>query len=140
VIGSRTATALDVDAGTVRVLVVDDAPEVRRLLCHRLPIYGRFEVVAQAEDGDAGVAVAREVQPDLVVLDVLMPGRSGTDVVPDIREASPRSRILLYSSLDTLNRANPARIGVDAIVDKAERLGELEDALVALFPEAMDPA
>ena len=125
---------------SVRVLVVDDAPEVRRLLCHRLPIYGRFEVVAQSEDGDAAIGVAREIQPDLVVLDVLMPGRSGIEVAPEIREASPRSRILLYSSLDTLGRANPARIGVHAIVDKAERLGELEDALATLFPEAMDPA
>jgi DNA-binding NarL/FixJ family response regulator len=120
--------------------VVDDAPEVRRLLCHRLPIYGNFEIVAQSEDGEAAIATAREIQPDLVVLDVLMPGRSGVEVAPDIRAASPRSRILLYSSLDTLGRANPARIGVDAIVDKAERLGELEDALATLFPGAMDPA
>jgi CheY-like chemotaxis protein len=125
---------------TVRVLVVDDAPEVRRLLCHRLPIYGSFEVVAQAEDGDVAIGVARDIQPDLIVLDVLMPGRSGIDVAPEIREASPCSRILLYSSLDTLSRANPTRLGVDAIVDKAERLGELEEALAALFPEAMDPA
>jgi DNA-binding NarL/FixJ family response regulator len=127
-------------ATNVRVLVVDDAPEVRRLLCHRLPIYGRFEVVAQSEDGEAAIAAAREIQPDLIVLDVLMPGRSGIEVAPDVRAASPRSRILLYSSLDTLGRSNPARIGVDAIVDKAERLGELEEALAMLFPEAMDPA
>ena len=139
-LGAMTATTTDVGVASVRVLVVDDAPEVRRLLCHRLPIYGHFEVVAQSEDGDAAIAVARDVQPDLIVLDVVMPGRSGIDVAPEIRAASPRSRILLYSSLDTLGRANPARIGVDAIVDKAERLGELEDALAALFPEAMDPA
>ena len=125
---------------TVKVLVVDDAPEVRRLLSHRLPIYGSFEVVAEADDGEAGIARAKEVQPDLIVLDVLMPGRSGIDVAPEIREAAPRSRILLYSSLDNLARANPSRIGVDAIVDKAERLGALEDALMALFPAAMDPA
>ena len=136
-LSAMTATT-EVGVGNVRVLVVDDAPEVRRLLCHRLPIYGRFEVVAQSEDGESAIAVAREVQPDLIVLDVLMPGRSGIDVAPEIREASPRSRILLYSSLDTLSRANAARLGVDAIVDKAERLGELEDALTALFPEAMD--
>ena len=138
--GSMTATVAEVGATNVRVLVVDDAPEVRRLLCHRLPFYGHFEVVAQSEDGEAAIAAARDIQPDLVVLDVLMPGRSGVEVAPDIRAASPRSRILLYSSLDTLGRANPARIGVDAIVDKAERLGELEDALASLFPEAMDPA
>ena len=135
-----TATLAEAGVANVRVLVVDDAPEVRRLLCHRLPIYGNFEVVAQAEDGESAIAIAREIQPDLVVLDVLMPGRSGIDVAPEIRQASPRSRILLYSSLDTLSRANPARIGVDAIVDKAERLGELEEALIALVPEAMDPA
>lgn len=125
---------------TVKVLVVDDAPEVRRLLGHRLPIYGNFEVVAEADDGETGIARARDAQPDLIVLDVLMPGRSGIDVAPEIRAASPRSRILLYSSLDTLARANPSRIGVDAIVDKAERLGALEDALASLFPAAMEPA
>ena len=128
------------EVASVRVLVVDDAPEVRRLLCHRLPFYGHFEVVAQSEDGESAIVAARDAQPDLVVLDVLMPGRSGIDVVPEIRQASPRCRILLYSSLDTLGRANPAGIGVDAIVDKAERLGELEEALASLFPGAMDPA
>ena len=125
---------------TVKVLVVDDAPEVRRLLSHRLPIYGSFEIVAEAVDGEDGIAQARTVQPDLVILDVLMPGRSGIEVAPEIRSASPGSRILLYSSLDTLARAHPSRIGVDVIVDKAERLGELEDALASLFPAAMDPA
>jgi len=135
-----TATVAEVGVTNVRVLVVDDAPEVRRLLCHRLPIYGRFEVVAQSEDGESAIAMAGDIHPDLIVLDVLMPGRSGIDVAPEIRAVSPRSRIILYSSLDTLSRANPARMGVDAIVDKAERLGELEDALTALFPEAMDAA
>lgn len=125
---------------TVKVLVVDDAPEVRRLLSHRLPIYGSFEIVAEADDGEAGIEQARQVQPDLVVLDVLMPGRSGIEVAPDIRAAAPRSRILLYSSLETLARANPSSMGVDAIVDKAERLGELEVALAVLFPDAMQPA
>ncbi|HUP85197.1 MAG TPA: response regulator transcription factor [Acidimicrobiales bacterium] len=124
----------------VKVLVVDDAPEVRRLLCHRLPIYGRFEIVAEAADGEEGIARAKEIRPDLVVLDVVMPGRSGVDVAPEIRAASPCCRILLYSSLDTLSRANPSRIGVDVIVDKAESLGGLEGALAQLFPEAMDPA
>jgi DNA-binding NarL/FixJ family response regulator len=122
------------------VLVVDDAPEVRRMLCHRLPFYGRFEIVAEAADGESAIEQAAAIQPDLVVLDVVMPGRSGVDVAPEIKAASPQSRILLYSSLDTLARANPSRIGVDAIVDKAERLGELERALAALFPAAMDPA
>ena len=128
------------ELATVKVLVVDDAPEVRRLLSHRLPIYGAFEVVAEADDGEAGIAKADEIQPDLIVLDVLMPGRTGIEVAPEIRAAAPNARILLYSSLDTLARANPGRIGVDAIVDKAERLGALEDALTALFPGAMDPA
>ena len=124
----------------VTVLVVDDAPEVRRLLGHRLPIYGTFEVVAEAVDAETGIEQARIVQPDLIVLDALMPGRSGIEVAPEIRAASPGSRILLYSSLDTIGRANPSRIGVDAIVDKAERLGELEAALATLFPDAMEPA
>ena len=131
---------MQTEVETVKVLIVDDAPEVRRLLCHRLPIYGQFEIVAEADDGEAGIAQAQAIQPDLVVLDVLMPGRSGIEVAPEIRAASPRSRILLYSSLDTLARANPSRIGVDVIVDKAERLGELEGALATLFPHAMDPA
>lgn len=120
--------------------MVDDAPEVRRLLGHRLPIYGSFEIVAEADDGETGIEQAKAVQPDLVVLDVLMPGRTGIEVAPEIRAVSPRSRILLYSSLDTLARANPSRIGVDVIVDKSERLGGLEDALAMLFPGAMEPA
>lgn len=80
-----------------RILVVDDVALFRAGLAAALAEAG-FEVVGQAEDAEMAVAEAEHLQPDVVVLDVLMPGLSGLDVVEKIHAVSPDSRIVLLTS------------------------------------------
>ncbi|MHB1911396.1 MAG: response regulator transcription factor, partial [Acidimicrobiales bacterium] len=65
----------------VRVLVVDDEPDLRMLLWLAVEADGRCQVVADASTGDEGVALAGEHQPDVVVLDQMMPGMDGMRAV-----------------------------------------------------------
>lgn len=82
------------------VLVVDDAPLFREGLAAALRDQG-FEVVGTASDALTAISEARKHKPRLVVLDVLMPGISGLEVVDKIVEASPNSRVVLLTSSES---------------------------------------
>ena len=71
----------------VRVLLVDDHPVMRDGLQQLLERTGEFEVVGHAGDGEEAERVAKEVVPDLVIMDVLMPGRDGIDACREIIDA-----------------------------------------------------
>ena len=83
-----------------RVLVVDDAPIFRAGLRAALTDAG-FTVVGEAEDASSAIAETEVLQPDLVVLDVLMPGQSGLEVVPKILTAAPEARIVLLTTSES---------------------------------------
>ena len=83
-----------------RVVVVDDAALFRTGLSAALTESG-FEVVAQAEDAEGAVAMAESEQPHLVILDILMPGLSGLDVVEKIHAVAPDSQVVLLSSSES---------------------------------------
>jgi DNA-binding NarL/FixJ family response regulator len=80
-----------------RVLVVDDHPSFRRLATKLLQA-GGFEVVGEAQDGQAALARARRLRPDLVLLDVLLPDMSGFAVAEALAADSYRPRVVLVSS------------------------------------------
>jgi DNA-binding NarL/FixJ family response regulator len=80
-----------------RVLVVDDHPSFRRL-AGKLLEAGGFEVVGEAQDGQAALANAGRLRPDLVLLDVLLPDMSGFAVAEALAAHSYRPRIVLVSS------------------------------------------
>ena len=83
-----------------RVLVVDDVDLFRHGLSAALDRAG-FEVVGEAGDGDAAISKAEELQPDLVVLDILMPGVPGLDAVEKIRAISPGSKVVMLTGSES---------------------------------------
>ena len=85
---------------TTRVLIVDDHAVVRAGLRSLLDREADLEVVAEAGTADEGVRAARLEKPDVVVLDVVMPGRSGIDAAAEMLEASRGARILVLSMQD----------------------------------------
>ena len=79
-----------------RVLVVDDAPLFRTGLRAALS-EAEFDVVGEAEDAPSAVAEAERLQPDVIVLDVLMPGQSGLEVVDKLLAAAPDCKVVLLT-------------------------------------------
>lgn len=80
-----------------RVVVADDFEGMRELLAAALESSGRFEVVARCASGAEALAAVRSQAPDLVLLDLGMPGAGGIDVLPDVVAASPSTRVVVVS-------------------------------------------
>jgi two-component system response regulator NreC len=84
----------------MRVVIADDHALVRSGLRMLLESEGDFEVVAEAGTADEAVRAARLEKPDVVLLDVVMPGRSGLDALDDVLEAAPDAKVLVLSMQD----------------------------------------
>jgi two-component system response regulator NreC len=85
---------------TIQVLVCDDHALVRSGLRRLLESEPVFEVVGEAADADQAVAAVAQQHPDVLLLDVVMPGRSGIAAIPDLLAASPETQILVLSMQD----------------------------------------
>ncbi len=104
----------------LKVMLVDDERLVLDLLRSRLEGDG-FSVVAESVSAKASIALALVHEPDLIILDVLMPGVAGTEVLPALREASPRADVIVYTALDSPAVLQVARDGgAAAVIDKAD--------------------
>jgi two-component system nitrate/nitrite response regulator NarL len=84
-------------AGAIRVLVVDDHTLFRRGLIALLADDARFDVVAEAGDASEAHRRAAATRPDVILLDNHMPGVSGVDALPGLREAAPAARVLMLT-------------------------------------------
>lgn len=82
----------------VRVLVVDDGPDVRLLVRRVLTRRPGFEIVGEAGDGLEAIAAAADLQPDIVLLDLAMPRLGGEEALPRIRAVAPRSMVAVFSA------------------------------------------
>ena len=85
-------------AGRIRVMVVDDHPIVREGLRDALEASGRFDVVGLAGDGEEAVRIVEGLSPDVVVMDVKMPGKDGIDACREILELLPDTRVLMLTA------------------------------------------
>lgn len=101
------------------VLVVDDRPEITRLLTHFLEVDDRLTVAATASNGIEAVEYCEHKCPDAIILDMEMPRMDGLEALPLLRKSCPDCVIVIYSS--DPDRANAApKFGADACVDKAQ--------------------
>lgn len=85
--------------GPIRVLLVDDEPDLLLLLGIRFDLEPDLEVVATARNGNEALEVAHRLAPDLVVMDLLMPGTDGFEAIARLRAELPDLPIVAYSAI-----------------------------------------
>ncbi len=93
-------SSADLPATTVRVVVVDDHPVVRRGLVALLGTLPGVEVVGEAVDGEAGVREVQLKRPDVVLMDLAMPGTDGVEATRRIRTVAPATAVLVLTMFD----------------------------------------
>jgi len=114
----------------MRILIVDDSELVRRGVKALISSEKTWEVCGEAGDGREGIQKARELQPDLVLLDLSMPDVNGLEVARDLRQDLRTTKILIMSQNDPLELLPPAiAAGADGVIDKS-RIGT--DLLAAI--------
>jgi two-component system response regulator NreC len=107
----------------LRILVVDDNQMVRLGVIGLISSEPNWEVCGEAQDGSEALVKARKLKPDLILLDVSMPGINGLEVARLIRQEGPRVKILVMSQNDPVQLLpGVIRAGGDGCVDKS-RLG-----------------
>ena len=119
----------------VRVMVVDDTDHVRTMLAEMLELDG-FSVVAQAANGDEAVELAASAEPDVIVMDLKMPGIDGLETTRRIKEDRPNQPVILYTAyLDPVIEAEAKQVGVTLCLGKIDGLPELERQISRLTLE-----
>ncbi len=127
------------DGGEATIVIVDDVSEVRLLIKTRLRVSGRFRVVGEGVDGADAVELAREHKPELMLLDVSMPGVDGLEALPEVLAASPATRVALYSGFEEQGLVERAHeLGAAAFIEKSAPVDSLIDRLLVVAAQGVE--
>ncbi len=129
------AGATGAGAQGVRAVVVDDSPLMLKTLCLVLQQEGGLEIVGTAIGGFKAMRRVRELEPDLVLMDVQLPGMNGIEATRRIKARSPAPAVIVVTSDDSTEcRRAAAAAGADGFVTKTEMFTQLPAAIHKLFP------
>lgn len=106
-----------------KVMIVDDALFMRNMLRGILEADG-FEVVAEAADGGEAVLTYRDIRPDIVTLDIIMPVKNGIEALREIMAIDPGARVIICSA-----------VGQESLVQKARDVGARDFILKPFNPD-----
>jgi two-component system, LytTR family, response regulator AlgR len=113
------------------VLIVDDSDIVRRVLREFLARHAGAEAFQEASDGRLAIIRVQESKPDLIILDLSMPGMGGLRAAAELKLLAPEVPILLY----TMHDARAEEVGVDAVVTKVDGLSVLAERVRSFLTE-----
>lgn len=110
----------------LKVMLVDDNPNFLQVIQEYLEREGGYRVEEAVEDAAEALSLARKMKPELVVLDLGMPGMTGLEVLPLMRSALPKAKIVVMTLLDSDSYRKAAlRSGADGFVSKSALKQEL---------------
>jgi DNA-binding NarL/FixJ family response regulator len=121
---------------SIRILLVDDHPVVRTGYRHLLQMDPALEVVAEASDAASAYEAFRTLEPDVVVMDISLPGVSGIEVMKRMRAAKPQARVLIFSMHDeAIFVARAHQAGAAGFLSKSSAPERLLEAVHAIARE-----
>jgi DNA-binding NarL/FixJ family response regulator len=122
---------------TSTLLICDDNPSIRYLLRAYVESRTPFQVCGEAEHGIDAIEKAKELQPDLILLDLSMPIMTGAEAAVILKRTVPRMKIILFSMhMDDVSTSLGKAIGVDLTLSKSDGITKLADHLHALLTPA----
>lgn len=119
-------------AGQIKVLVVDDDPDMRMLLRLQIEADDRLELVGLVDDGAQAVDHAKAHAPDVVVLDLMMPVLGGEAALPKLREAAPGAKVILYTARLADSITEDVKQGADAYLHVTPEHSDVIDTILRI--------
>ncbi len=121
-----------------RALVVDDSILMRRMICECLTDCG-WEIVAEAGNGEEAVRQYRDHQPDVVSMDIVMPGTDGMFALEHILEMDPSAQVVVVSALNQTKLISEAiRKGAQDFIAKPFLPEQLQQTLAGCLPDTVE--
>lgn len=127
------------EAGNIRVLIADDHTVVRKGLSTLLSTekYG-IEVIGEASNGQDAILMSRQLEPDVILMDLVMPGKSGLEAIPEIKQNQPQARILVLTSFaDDENITQAIRAGAYGFLLKDTSPDELVQTIHSVYADKL---
>ena len=120
------------------ILICDDNPSIRYLLRVFVETQTSFKVCGEAGNGSEAIQRAKELQPDLVLLDLSMPVLSGAEAASVIKNVMPATKIVLFSMhVNDVPKTLATKIGVDLTLSKTDGIKNLGEHLKVLLAPAV---
>lgn len=117
-------------APTIRLLIIEDHCSIREVLVQALNATPGFTVVGQATSASEGLAAGRELQPDVVILDAMLPDDPGLEMIADLRSLVPEAAVLVYSGNRHRSLVSRALLhGARGFVDKSADFADFITAI-----------
>ncbi len=123
------------EAHTIRVLIVDDHEILRTGIIYSLSAYHDLELVGEAQSGQEALELCSQTQPDVVLMDMLMPGMDGVQTTRAIKEQHPQVQVLALTSFHDKERVRGAmQAGAAGYLVKGVSASELAEAICSASP------
>jgi DNA-binding NarL/FixJ family response regulator len=117
------------------ILIVDDSHVVRTIVRTFLDAIQGCMVVGEAADGVEAIDQAKELKPDLILLDLAMPRMNGVEAAPVIKKLLPESKLILFTMYsEQIGQSLASAAGIDDVVSKPEGIGNLIQHLQRFLP------
>ncbi len=131
--GSAQLTPRPFSPPIIRMLIVDDHEVVRKGMCALLAEEPDFEVVGQASTGNVAITLAMQLQPEIVLLDILLGSTNGLDIAQQLYRVNPTIRVVIFTGLtDNELLVRAIRVGVHGYLQKSLPLHDVLNALRAV--------
>ncbi len=117
----------------ITLMLVDDHPIVRSGFCRLLQGQKNFQVVAEASDGEAGCNLYQKFKPDILILDLSLPGITGIETISRIKDQDEAARILIFSMHDNKTMlSNALKAGALGYITKSSGINVLVEAITQI--------
>jgi len=120
----------------ISVLICDDNEAMRALLRVVVELRPTLSVAGEAADGHDAIREAAQLQPDVILLDLAMPRRTGLEVLPELRRVAPEASVIIFSGFSTASVAEGAiDLGAIRYLTKGADPDAINDAIEEVFAE-----